>query len=154
MFYFPPTTIFRHRRENLKKCSLRGLEERPDFRFFTYPQDSLPDLEGYVILTIDAPLLSAADSKRGLFLIDGTWRYAARMLKATPPNLIRRSLPPSWKTAYPRRQDDCPDPRRGLASIEAIFAAYTILERDCHHLLDLYHWKDLFISENALTSGL
>jgi len=146
MFYFPPTTILRHRRENLKKCSLRGLEPRADFRFFTYPGDPLPDLSGYVLLTLGAPELSEQDAGRGLFLIDGTWRYAAKMAAAIPKeNLELRSLPAALRTAYPRQQNDCPDPERGLASIEALFAAYKILGRDTAGLLDNYYWKDHFL---------
>ena len=74
MFNFPPTIILRHKRENLKKCSLRGLEERPDFQFLTYPLSKLPNLDQYCILSLDAPELSIADAERGIFLIDGTWR--------------------------------------------------------------------------------
>lgn len=149
MFYFPPTTILRHRRENLKKCSLRGLEGRKDIHFFTYPKDALPDLSGYVVLTFDAPELSQEDAGRGLFLIDGTWKYAEKMAKIVPhERLIPRSLPSSLRTAYPRRQDDCPDPDRGLASVEALYAAYHILGRDTTGLLDHYYWKDRFLELN------
>lgn len=113
MFYFPPTIILRHRRENLKKCSLTGLETREDMRFFTYPKESLPDVAGYILLTMNAPLLTTADAQRGLLLIDGTWKYAAQMSKAVPKNVIERSLPAQFRTAYPRRQGDCPDPKEG-----------------------------------------
>ena len=151
MFLFPPTIILRHRKENLKKCSLCGLEERPDFRFFTYPKDVLPDLSGYVLLTIDAPLLSEADQDLGIFLIDGTWSYAERMERQlpTPHHFERRSLPVHYRTAYPRRQHhDCSDPSRGLASIEALYMAYTVLGRDTDALLNNYYWKEEFLSLN------
>lgn len=152
MFSFPPTIILRHRKENLNKCSLKGLEERSDFLFFTYPNAELPNLLNYVLLTIDAPPLSSEDAKSGIFLIDGTWRYASLMYRQLPkPNgLIYRSLPSQYKTAYPRRQLDCPDPERGLASIEALFAAYSILGRDTKGLLDNYHWKERFLELNKL----
>jgi pre-rRNA-processing protein TSR3 len=152
MFSFPPTIILRHRKENLNKCSLKGLEERSDFLFFTYPGSELPDLSGYVLLTLDAPPLSKVDAESGLFLIDGTWRYASLMYRQLPkPNgLIYRSLPSELKTAYPRRQLDCPDPERGLASIEALFAAYAILGRDTSSLLQNYHWKEQFLEMNHL----
>ena len=55
---FPPTVIIRHRLENLKKCSLRGLENRTDFIFLTYPYYTLPDLQSYIVLTLDAPPLT------------------------------------------------------------------------------------------------
>lgn len=146
MFRFPPTLILRHRRENLKKCSLRGLEDREDFRFFTYPKDRLPDLSSYVLLTLDAPLLSKDDKDKGLFIIDGTWRYAETMRRQLPqPHQFEmRSLPPTCTTAYPRRQED----GRGLASVEALYVAYCILQKDPAGLLDHYHWKDDFLMSN------
>lgn len=150
MILYPPTVVLRHHRENLKKCSLRGLETRPDFRFFSYPNAQLPDLTGYILLSLDAPPLNIEDASRGLFILDATWRYAEKMLKYAEkvPGLIPRSIPSHFRTAYPRRQEDCSDPERGLASIEAIYIAYAILERDTSHLLDQYYWKDRFLEKN------
>ena len=147
MFNFPPTIILRHRRENLKKCSLRGLEGRSDFQFLTYPLSNLPNLDQYCILSLDAPELSHADAYKGIFLIDGTWRYAKTMSQILPKTGLHvfRSLPTSLQTAYPRRQPDCPDPTRGLASIEALYAAYSILDRSTEGLLDHYYWKEQFL---------
>jgi pre-rRNA-processing protein TSR3 len=111
--------------------------------FLTYPISVIPDLTRYCVLTLDAPLLSVEDAPLGLFLIDGTWRYAEKMAKSLPPSYICRSLP-HIRTAYPRRQLDCPDPERGLASVEALYLAYSILGRSTEGLLDNYHWKDEF----------
>jgi pre-rRNA-processing protein TSR3 len=146
MLYFPPTIILRHRRENLKKCSLRGLETREDMIFLTYPISVLPDLTGYCVLTLNAPPLTKDDAHLGLFLIDGTWRYAEKMAKSlpSPAPFIYRSLPAHLRTAYPRRQLDCPEPERGLASVEALYLAYSILGRNTEGILDHYHWKELF----------
>ena len=151
---FPPTVVLRHRRENLKKCSLRGLESREDFRFFTYPKQELPHLENYVLLTLDAPELSEKDDDCGLLILDGTWRYAEKMYQQVTgkQEFIRRSLPKGWKTAYPRRQEDCPDPEQGLASVEAIYAAYSVLGRDTAGLLDYYYWKENFLNKNRYNS--
>jgi len=147
---FPQTVVLRHRRENLKKCSLRGLEERDDFIFLTYPRDPLPDLSGYVMLALDAPPLTAEDSSKGLFVLDATWRYAEKMLHYVESQVMLpcRSLPLGIQTAYPRRQEDCPDPERGLASIEAIYVAYHVLGRDVTGLLDHYYWKEPFLEKN------
>lgn len=147
-----PTIIWRHCRENLKKCSLRGLEGRPDFQFFTYPSMALPDLTNYILLTLDGSPLTTEECNHGLLVLDGTWRYASKMLQVveTRPNLLRRSLPSSFRTAYPRYQTSCSDPERGLASIEAIFVAYHLLGRDTSGLLDHYYWKEQFLSLNAL----
>lgn len=150
MELFLPTIILRHRRENLKKCSLRGLEERADMRFYTYPTSTLPDLSSYVLLGMDAPELSKTDAHKGIFLIDATWRYAHVMLGQIkePHPFIIRSLPSSFQTAYPRRQDDCPDPSKGLASIEALYLAYVLTGRDPSGLLDRYHWAEDFLHLN------
>lgn len=151
MQLFPPTTVFRHRKENLKKCSLRGLEMRTDMRFFTYPLKSdPPDLQGYLMLSMDGPELCPEDADKGLLILDGTWRYATQMEKFVNQHytIERRTLPSGWTTAYPRRQEDCPDPGRGLASIEAIFAAYRVLGRSTEGLLDDYYWKEKFLFMN------
>jgi pre-rRNA-processing protein TSR3 len=150
MNLFLPTIILRHRRENLKKCSLRGLEQRPDLQFYTYPKDPLPSLDSYILLTLEAPLLEKEDKEKGLFLIDGTWRHSEVMLSQVKKyNIFQmRSLPKELQTAYPRRQEDCLDPGRGLASIEALYAAYVMMGKDPTGLLDLYYWKNAFLEKN------
>lgn len=147
---FPPTIVLRHQKENLKKCSLRGLESRSDFQFFTYPHAVLPTLKNYLILKVDAPPLTQDDASFGLFIIDSTWRYAERMLKFVEQKLPleSRSIPSHFRTAYPRYQTDCPDPERGLASIEAIYIAYYLMGRETTGLLSDYYWKDPFIQLN------
>ncbi len=152
MFLFPPTIILRHRKENLKKCSLRGLESRKDFFFYTYPKDTLPPMQNYFLLSFEGPELTEKDEDLGIFLIDGTWNYAARMQRQIPsPHLFqKRSLPAHFQTAYPRRQEDCPEPTRGLASLEALFIAYHVLKRPTEGLLDNYHWKEDFLKKNHL----
>ncbi len=145
---FLPTIILRHRKENLKKCSLRGLESRADMQFFTYPKNSPGSLKNYILLDLNGPPLTKEDNSYGLFLIDGTWNYAKTMANSIKEPLVLRSLPSNLKTAYPRRQTSCDDPERGLASIEALFAAYHILGRDTTGLLDNYHWRDEFLRLN------
>ncbi len=148
-----PTIIYRHQRENLKKCSLRGLEAREDLLFYSYPKEALPDLTGYVLLSFEGPPLSIADQDYGLVLLDGTWRYAEKMAasiyKRGPVQI--RSLPSHFQTAYPRRQEDCSEPDRGLASVEALYIAYLLMGRDPAGLLDHYHWQELFLKKNHLT---
>ncbi len=151
------TLIIRHVRENLKKCSLSGLEGRADFLFFTYPscaqgKEKLPDLTGYLLLDVEGEPLTPADSSSGLILLDATWRLAEKMKHNIPElnSLPRRSIPQGFKTAYPRRQDDCPDPEAGLASIEALFIAYFAANRPLEGLLEGYYWKELFLEKNRL----
>jgi pre-rRNA-processing protein TSR3 len=147
---FLPTFILRHQRENLKKCSLRGLEVRADCRFFTYPKSAIPDTTNYLLLAMDAPPLRAEDANKGLFLLDATWRYASKMLNFVESKAIieKRSIPAGFRTAYPRRQDDCPNPEEGLASIEALYIAYVITGRDPVGLLDNYYWREAFLEKN------
>ena len=141
------TLVLRHCKENLKKCSLLGLESDPNFLFFTYPKQIPEGLKSTILLTIDAPLLTPEDAKFDLFLIDGTWRYAATMQEQVlkkNPKLILRTLPPIH-TAYPRKQTLCSDPERGLASIEALYLAHKLTNRPYEHLLDRYYWKEQFL---------
>jgi len=154
---YPPTIIIRHSRENLKKCSLRGLEKRADFQFYTYPdcamgKELLPDLSDYIALDLEGPPLSSADSGSGLILLDATWRLAEKMNRLILPlqKVKRRRIPAGFVTAYPRRQEDCPDPTVGLASIEALYIAYQLLGRECQGLLDTYHWRELFLEKNSM----
>ena len=147
---YSSTIVLRHRKENLKKCSLRNLESRQDFIFFRYPLVDLPELKNYIMLDLNAPILSPEDANFGLLIIDGTWRYAEKMTKFVEQRvqLMKRSLPSDLRTAYPRVQGDCPDPERGLASIEAVYAAYHLLGRDTKGLLDHYYWKEDFLNKN------
>lgn len=152
MNLFPPTIIYRHRKENLKKCSLRGLEKREGFLFYTYPQKELPNLTGVVLLSMEGEPLSEKERESQLLVIDGTWNYAEVMHrqveKQFPDKITKRSLPGNWETAYPRKQTKCPDPERGLATIEALYAAYLAMGRPVDDLLDHYHWKELFLQKN------
>ena len=144
-----PTLVIRHRKENLKKCSLTGLEPREDFTFFRYPLNNLSaELNTYCLLGMEGEPLTAEDRHLGLLLVDGTWRYAQKMEKwvlEQCPQITRRTLSGNWRTAYPRCQSCCPDPERGLASVEALYAAYNILGYSTEGLLDHYHWKERFL---------
>lgn len=156
MFAFLPTIILRHRKENLKKCSLRGLESREDLSFYTYPNHFPPDLEQYVTLHFDGELLSEKDQKKGLFLLDSTWKYEETMhtYAKKHASLVYRSLPSHFKTAYPRAQTHCHEPTRGLATVEALYIAYKILKRPTEGILDNYHWKEQFLLLNAESFAL
>lgn len=142
MANFLKTIIVRHRKENLKKCSLRGLEDHAGLIFFKYPGCLLPDLSNYFLLSVDGPPLEP-DEKRGMMILDGTWRLAEMMENNLPLPPARRSLP-LLKTAYPRRQDQV----GGLATVEALFVAYTILGIPTEGILDNYYWKNDFIQIN------
>lgn len=147
---FNHTIIVRHRRENLKKCSLRGLETLEGLQFLTYPSCDSFDFSGTLLLTMDAPPLTEEDAAFPLLLLDATWRLAKKMERCLglENHPERISLPGHFRTAYPRRQQDCPDPERGLSSIEALFVAHTILKRETSSLFSHYHWKEEFLLKN------
>ncbi len=139
------TFILRHKKENLKKCSLTGLESREDMQFATYPKQHLQEIPNFVLLSMDGPPLQG--NEKGIYLIDGTWKLAAKMASTLPFSPEKRSLP-NWKTAYPRKQTGCIDPDAGLSSIEALYIAYLTLGWDTTGLLDHYHFKDEFLLKN------
>lgn len=147
-----PTIIIRHVRENRKKCSLRGLEGSCEYLFFSYPDCILNknQLENYLLLDLEGEPLSEKESEKGLILVDATWRLAEKIVRCTPAlqGVPRRKLPHGFQTAYPRRQDDCPDPQAGLASIEALYIAYHIMGKSAAGLLDNYYWKEKFLEKN------
>ena len=144
--------IIRHRKENLKKCSLSGLEERRDLRFFRYPDclapGVLPSLEGYILLDVEGEPLTEKETAP-LVLLDATWRYASVMRSQISglSGCIPRRLPEGWTTAYPRYQTGCADAARGLASVEALYAAYVSTGRSPEGLLDFYYWKEQFAAQ-------
>jgi pre-rRNA-processing protein TSR3 len=145
---YPPTVVVRSPRENPKKCTIYPLKERADFMFLGYPVDRKPDLSDYIRLAAEGPPLSAADSDRGILLIDASWRWATRMTHeflSVPP----RSLS-GYQTAYPRVSKQGTDPANGLASIEALFLVYHILGRPTEGLLAHYRWAETFLKLNGL----
>jgi len=147
---FPKTVIWRHAKENLKKCSLTGLETREDMRFLTYPKDSFVSIENGCLLSLEGPPLSRNEASCQLILIDATWRRAKKMeaWALAHQNIPKRSIPKGFVTAYPRRQQDCVDPDAGLSSIEALYLAYLILGRNPSGLFASYYWKDVFFERN------
>lgn len=149
IFSMPKIVIQRHRKENLKKCSLRGLEGHPLLYFLTYPLEKVPVEPGMVLLAPDGPPIGFEDRERTLLLLDGTWRYAA-VMRAQLPAMETRSIPPGWKTAYPRRQEE----EQGLASVEAIYAACTLLGWPTEGLLDRYFWREEFLQMSPAKSRL
>ena len=150
---FLPTIILRHRKENLKKCSLRGLETSQDILFYTYPQHIPANLTHYVMLHLgddSTQALSKEDLHSGLFFLDSTWNYEKKMHDRIQKEhkLIYRSIPSHFVTAYPRQQTGCEDPERGLATVEALYIAYTILGLSTDGLLDHYYFGKSFLEKN------
>jgi pre-rRNA-processing protein TSR3 len=146
---FPPTVVVRHPHENPRKCSILPLQGRPDLIFLNYPVKDRPPLEGYVRLAVDGPELSIADAGCGLLLLDGSWRWAGSMTRDfadVPPRSLH-----GWQTAYPRTSKLGTDPDSGLATVEALFAAYHVLGRPTAGLLDQYRWAEEFLVRNGFS---
>ena len=144
---YPKTIIVVHKSEKAKKCSVAPLRGNPEFDFYRFPGSARPNLENYVRLGMGGPELGAAEMEKGLLVLDGTWRRAAAMEKEYR-HVPVRTLPSGWRTAYPRVSKVTQDPDHGLATIEAIFAALSILGRDTAGLLDHYHWQEQFLALN------
>ena len=146
MANFPPTIIVVHPKERRRKCTVNPLRNRDGFIFWNFPAIGPEPLENYVRLGFEGPLFSDDDHQKGLLVLDGTWRLTPVMEKNFA-HVPVRSIPP-WKTAYPRVSKMFDDPPVGLATIEAIYAAYKLLGRECDFLLDDYHWAQTFLQQN------
>ncbi len=143
----PPTIIVRHPKENPRKCSVLPLRGRGDLVFLNYPVSEQPLLTGYVRLAADGPELSSEDADSGLLLLDGSWSWAEKMIRAfemVPPRSLH-----GYHTAYPRVSKLGTDPHNGLATVEALFLAYHILGRSTEGLLDHYRWAEEFLRLNG-----
>lgn len=141
------TTVIRHEKENVKKCSLRFLHGRPEMTFLKSKPGFKFDATGFLLLAVDAPPLSPADAGRPLLLLDSTWRWLPRLVACLHGEPIRRSIPGNLQTAYPRVSRLFEDPAGGLASIEALYVARRLLGDDDPSLLDGYHWKAPFLEQ-------
>jgi pre-rRNA-processing protein TSR3 len=142
----PPTIIVVHPKEKRSKCSVEPLRGRDGFLFWTFPRHGPESLAGYVRLGLGGPLLTPDDRDRGLLILDGTWKLVQPMEAEFSDIPIRSLLP--WRTAYPRVSKLYDDPTSGLATIEALFAAYVQTGRPTDGLLDEYHWRDRFLELN------
>ena len=146
----PETLLIRLRKESPKKCSLTPLRERTDLRLHWFHCDIGDAIEvGEVtLLHPDGEPLGEGDLVRPLLLVDSSWRDLPRVLAGVAGTLHRRSLPKDLATAYPRRSKLFEDPETGLASIEALHAAWTLLGQRDDSLLDGYHWASEWLQAN------
>lgn len=143
---WPTTIVVVHPTERRSKCSVHPLRGRDGFAFWTYPARGEEPLEGYVRLGFGGPQIGPDDRARGLLVLDGTWRRVERM-ERDYADVPVRSLP-ELVTAYPRVSKTYDDPAGGLATIEAIYAAWRLMGRDTAGLLDEYRWAEEFLERN------
>ena len=144
--------ILRDPRESERKCSLTPLRGRAGIEFVPYRHDRRIDVGRRILLHVDGEPLGAADAQPGLLLVDCAWRRVERLLATVDGELIPRSLPP-LRTAYPRTSKTFVDPARGLASVEALYAACALTGRPTEGLFDGYRWADEFLALNPTLSG-
>ncbi len=140
------TTVIRHPKERIAKCSLRWLHERPEMVFLRACPGFTFDATGFTLLAVDAPPLSPADAARPLLLLDSTWRWLPQLVACLRGAPVARSIPGGVRTAYPRTSKVFTDPDAGLASIEALYLARRLLGDDDPSLLDGYHWREQFLA--------
>lgn len=144
----PSTVLILVRRgEAPAKCTVRPLRGMPGLEFRSYPLRTRLDLSNHLVLAPDAPPLTIADAGRPLLVLDASWRHALRMRKVLGP-VEGRSIPPGWRTAYPRHSKIHSDPETGLATAEALFAAQFICGVRNDSLLRFYPWRDAFLELN------
>lgn len=149
-----PTTVIRHWKERIAKCSLRFLHARPEMTFVRARPGGTFDGTGFTLLAVDAPALSPADAGRPLLLLDATWRWLPVLRSGVTGAVVERSIPPGLTTAYPRTSKLFDDPAAGLASVEALYAARALLGDDDPSLLEGYHWREAFLARwRAFRSG-
>ncbi len=136
-------------KESPRKCSLTALRTDPRFRVIGFDPYAPARVNGGVLLHPDGPALSPDEVALGLILVDGSWRYAARMLRNLEGRFVPRSLPPGLTSVYPRRAREGTDPAAGLASLEALYAALWLAGKAPADLLDSYRWREEFLARNA-----
>lgn len=141
-----PTTVIRHPKERISKCSLRFLHDRPEMTFLRGKPELKFDATNFLLLAVDAPPMSLEDAGHPLLLLDSTWRWLPQLEECVVGEPIRRSIPGGLRTAYPRVSKVFDDPAAGLASIEALYVARKLLGDDDPELLEGYHWKDDFLA--------
>ena len=139
--------VLRDPRESSRKCSLTPLRGMPGIRFVEYAPERRLDASRRILLHPDGEPLVPADAELGLLLVDCAWRRVPQLLATVDGEPIRRRLPP-LATAYPRRSRIFEDPSRGLASVEALYAALALLGRPRPDLLEHYRFRDAFLAAN------
>lgn len=149
----PHVLILRDPRESASKCSLTPLRGMPGIEFRRFDAKVTVPVEGRVLLHPDGEEISAADRGRDLLLLDSNWRRLPRLVATLTGQPILRRLPPLL-TAYPRKSRIVPDPERGLASVEALWAALALLGDPRPELLADYHFREAFFDLNPSLRAL
>jgi pre-rRNA-processing protein TSR3 len=144
----PETVIVVHPKERRSKCTILPLRGTPGLRFARSTSSlATGPIDAYIRLDVDAPPLTADDADRGLLLLDGTWRWVEDL--AIPFGSLETRAIEGVHTAYPRGASNGELPEGGLATVEALYAAYRILGRRTDGLLVHYYWAAEFLAVNG-----
>jgi pre-rRNA-processing protein TSR3 len=169
----PFIVALRHVKEKRSKCSLVGVEALPGTFFRRAKPGFSYDGTGHVLLNPDAPEISPSDAflttdeegiltpsgraqlvlrdasgraLRPVLLLDSVWRLLPSMRAKVTGTPVERSLPGWVSTAYPRISKMTDDPERGLATVEALYAALALMGFEDGAILNGYRWKDEFLA--------
>jgi pre-rRNA-processing protein TSR3 len=134
-------------REPAKKCSLTPLRGMEGVRFVPMRGERRVDAGRRIWLHPEGDELRADDRGIGLLIVDCTGNRLPKLAKRIDGDLLPRRLP-RLVTAYPRRSKLRPDPEHGLASVEALYAAMTLLEGPRPAILAQYRWAAQFLAAN------
>ena len=147
--------------ETPNKCTIAPLAYRDDFSIRKLSsQPHLAPLTSDYLLHPDG--ISISDLTResrpySLAAIDCVWRRLGPIIATIEAPLPRHiAIPPGFITAYPRRSHPSNiktnvDPASGLATIEAIFIAATLLGHWGPTLLSEYFFGERFVEINRRT---
>ena len=102
-----PVTVIRHPKERPSKCSLEPLQGRPEITFIEASRTLQFDCTGYILLAVDAPVLSPSDANSPILLLDSTWRLLPELEACLVGTPIRRSLPPVVRSEERRVGKEC-----------------------------------------------
>lgn len=141
------TLILRDPRESPRKCSLTALRGAPGIRFVNFHRERRLAARGRILLHPEGEEFGPADRGKPLLLLDCSWRRIPALLATVDGEPERRRLP-RLATAYPRKNREGTDPERGLASVEALYAALALLGEPRPELLAGYRWADEFLAAN------
>ncbi|MFT5689737.1 MAG: pre-rRNA-processing protein TSR3, partial [Planctomycetota bacterium] len=147
---FLDVLILRDPKESKAKCSLTPLRGMDGVRFVEYNAQRQVQVGKRVLLHAEGPVMSPLDleeAQDGLLLIDCSWRRVSKLMRTVEGETVARRLPP-LKTAYPRKSRTFVDPEEGLASVEALVAALSLLGKPRPEFLDAYRWRERFFELN------
>ncbi|MBL8692987.1 MAG: hypothetical protein JNJ88_02705 [Planctomycetes bacterium] len=141
--------IVRDARESTKKCSLTPLRGLAGVEFRSWVRERPIALPPCTLLHPDGAALSPLDAELPILLVDSSWHHLPQVLRDLTGEPPRRSIPPGFVTAYPRRSRLYEDPASGLASVEALYVASVLLGIERLDFLHGYRFAPEFLSRNA-----